>query len=368
MAFIETRTGTKGKSYAVRFVYRGKECRVSLDSSYTKSDAEAARQAVEGYLRSERLGEPLDRKTRAYFDAAPRDLIKRFSTLGLSAAKTNVTVEDCWKLFERYEESQVKDSTALHRLTVFNRFRAFFPAGVRFSDLTPEFVREFRDELDRLYAPTTVNKSIGDLRTFGKWAVDRGYADENPFLCVRRGQTGNRARDFQVPAEWTQRILDACPSQNWRTLYCLWRHAGLRQQEPMGLTRESIDLRERKLRVHSTKTERYGENHGDRVVPIVPTLYAELRRHLKDLPKNEPYLIWENRRKAFDGGFRRILADAGLERWPKLFQNLRSSCENDWIRDGIPPHVVADWLGHSVRTQEAYYLRILPEYFDRVIN
>ena len=120
------------------------------------------------------------------------------------------------------------------------------------------------------------------------------------------------------------------------------------------------------MKVHSSKTERYGEQHADRIVPIVPVLAAELERHLDALPASEPFLIWENRRKSVDSGLRRILFDAGLEKWPKLIQNLRSSCENDWIRDGIPPHVVASWIGHSVRTQEVYYLRVLPEYFDRV--
>lgn len=366
MASIQQRQGKRGTAYAIRFYYRGARRRVSLDSNYTHSDAQAAANAIDGFLRAEQLGEPLDRKTRIYFETAPADLIRRFSALGFSVARANQTVHDCWTEFLRSEENRVKDSTTLHRVTVYNRFRAFFGTKVRFADLTGEYVQEFRSELDRLYAPTTVNKSIADLRTFGKWAVERGYAAENPFLLVRRGPTGNRSRDFQVPSEWTARILDSCPSQSWRTLYCLWRHAGLRQQEPLGLTRQSVDLDGRKLRVHSTKTERYGENHGDRIVPIVPTLYAELERQLALMPKSEPFLIYENRRKGFDSGFRRILFDAGLKKWPKTFQNLRSSCENDWVREGIPPHVVASWLGHSVKTQEAYYLRVLPEYFDRV--
>lgn len=367
MAFLEERQGKRGVYYDLRFNYRGKARKITLDTDYTRSDAEAALRAVEGVLRAEKLDEPLDRKTRNFFESAPSDLLRRFSVFGFLVARKNSTVLDVWKEYARNGLTTVKDSTALHRLTVFNRFKSFFPADVRFSDLTPEYVREFRDELDRLYAPTTVNRSIGDLRTFASWAIERGYADSNPFLAVRRGPTGNRSRDFQVPTDWTPRILDACPSQSWRTLYCLWRHAGLRQQEPMALTRDSIDLGARRLKVHSSKTERYGEQHADRIVPIVPVLAAELERHLDALPASEPYLIWENRRKSVDSGLRRILFDAGLEKWPKLIQNLRSSCENDWIRDGIPPHVVASWIGHSVRTQEVYYLRVLPEYFDRVV-
>lgn len=366
MAYIEKRIGKKGTSYVVRFTREGRACKVSLSSDYTIEDAEAAVVAVDGFIRAERLGEPLDRKTRLYFDNAPRDLIKRFSALGFTEAKKNLSIAEVWERFLRFSEKQVKPATITHRVTVFNRLTSFFSEGVKLCELTPEDLMEFRDEMSSIYAPTTVSKTVADLRTFGSWAVERGYVDANPFTSIPRGATNNRARDFQVPAEWTDKILECCPTQSWRTLYCLWRHAGLRQQEPLGLTIKSVDLRNRRLFVHSTKTERYGENHGDRVVPIVPTLYRELERQLSELPRDAEYLIYENRRKGFDSAFRRIQFDAGLPRWPKTFQNLRSSCENDWVQQGIPAHVVASWIGHSVKVQEAYYLRVLPEYFERV--
>ncbi len=367
MAYIQERTGKRGTSYDLRFVYRGKARKVTLDASYTRSDAEEALRAVEGVLRSEKLEEPLDRKTRTFFETAPRDLVRRFSSSGFEVAKKNATILEVWRLYASSAFGTVKDSTALSRLTIFNRFKSFFDLDLRFSDLSLESVREFRDALDRLYAPATVSKTITELRSFANWATERGYSDGNPFKSVRAGSMINRSRDFQVPAEWTERILNACPSQSWRTLYCLWRHAGLRQQEPLELTTDAVDLKERRLRVFSPKTERFGESHAFRVVPIVPKLYAELEKQLRDVPANSDRLIWTNRRKGYDVGFVQILKKAGLEKYPKLFQNLRSSCENDWIRDGIPPHVVASWIGHSVKTQEAHYLRVLPEYFDRVI-
>lgn len=365
MASIEERKSSLGTSFVVRFYRNGKPLKVFLDAGYNRRDAENARLAVQGFLESQRKGEPLDRRTRDYFETAPPDLIKRFSALGFEVARTQQGINSIWNEFREYEKTTVKESTIIHREIVYKRFAAFFSPTIRFKDLTPVRVQDFRDALVKHYAPTTVAKSIVDLRTFAEWAIKRGYTNSNPFKEVPAGRTGNRNRDFQVPAEWTERILSACPSQCWRTLYCLWRHAGLRQQEPMLLTRESVKLSERKLVVFATKTERY-ERGGFREVPIVPRLAKELETHLDILPKCEPYLIFENRRKAFDSGFRRILFDAGLEKWPKTFQNLRSSCENDWIKQGIPSHVVADWLGHSVRTQELYYLRVLPEYFDRV--
>lgn len=367
MAYIEERRLVNGVSYSVRFYKQGKTKKIFLDSCYTRRDAENVKDVVESFLDAERKQEPLDRRTRIFFETAPPDLLKRFSALGFEVARTQLTVAEVWDEFRRYEQATVKESTFVHREVVFNRFRAFFPEEVRFDDLKPIRVQEFRDELVKHYAPTTVAKSIVDLRTFGAWAIKRGYATSNPFKEVPTGKTGNRSRDFQVPAEWASRILEACPSQCWRTLFCLWRFAGLRQQEPMLLTRDSVDLQERRLRVYATKTERY-EKGGFRTVPIVPILARELDSQLRLIPKNENFLIFENRRKAFDRGFQYILLQAGLPRWEKTFQNLRSSCENDWIAEGIPSHVVADWLGHSVKTQEAYYLRVLPEYFDRVTN
>ncbi len=365
MASIEERKTSAGTSFVIVFRNDGKRNKVYLDAGYNRRDAENARLAVQGFLEAKRKGEPLDRRTRNYFETAPPDLLKRFGCLGFEIARTQRDIGSIWNEFRAFEETTVKDSTITHREIVFKRFAAFFSPNVRFEDLTPVRVQEFRDELVKHYAPTTVAKSIVDLRTFGEWAIKRGYATSNPFKEVPTGKTGNRSRDFQVPVEWTERILEACPSQCWRTLYCLWRLAGLRQQEPMLLTRESVDLDERKLTVYATKTERY-EKGGYRTVPITQLLARELETQLDILPNSEPFLIFENRRKAFDSGFRRILFDAGLEKWPKTFQNLRSSCENDWIKQGIPSHVVADWLGHSVKTQEAYYLRVLPEYFDRV--
>ena len=365
MASVEERKNKNGMAYAISFYRKGKRYKIFLDACYNRRDADNVRFAVEGFIDAERRQEPLDRRTQDFFTTAPPDLIKRFSALGFEVAKTQMTIDEIWQVFRSYEETTVKESSIIHRETVYKRFKAYFPNDVKFDDLTSIRLQEFRDELVRHYAPTTVAKSIVDLRTFGAWAVKRGYTRENPFKEIPTGKTGNRDRDFQVPAEWAPRILDACPSQCWRTLFCLWRFAGLRQQEPMLLTRESVDLESRRLRVYATKTERY-EKGGFRTIPIVPILADELVRHLETMPSSETYLIYENRRKAFDRGFQYILMQAGLKKWTKTFQNLRSSCENDWIADGIPSHVVADWLGHSVKTQEAYYLRVLPEYFERV--
>ena len=94
-------------------------------------------------------------------------------------------------------------------------------------------------------------------------------------------------------------------------------HAGLRQQEPMGLKPSSVDLENKRLFVHATKTKRY-KNGGDREVPICPILARELERQLEEVPSGESYLIFENRRKSFDSGFRRSFSTQGWTSEEKL--------------------------------------------------
>ena len=43
--------------------------------------------------------------------------------------------------------------------------------------------------------------------------------------------------------------------------------------------------------------------------------------------------------------------------WPKPFQNLRSSCETRWIKDGERADLVENWIGHSVKVQRKNYLQ-----------
>ena len=87
----------------------------------------------------------------------------------------------------------------------------------------------------------------------------------------------------------------------------------------MYLTRDSVKLDAGRLIVFAPKTERY-KNNGVREVPIAPILRRELVAHLKTMPQDEDFLIYENRRKAFDSGFRKIIFTVGLKKQSKIFK------------------------------------------------
>ena len=63
--------------------------------------------------------------------------------------------------------------------------------------------------------------------------------------------------------------------------------------------------------------------------------------------------------------FEKIIQAAGLNIWPKLIQNLRASCETDWLDSGIAADVVAKWIGHSVKVQNDNYAQVDDHHFDQ---
>ena len=80
------------------------------------------------------------------------------------------------------------------------------------------------------------------------------------------------------------------------------------------------------------------------VVPMAARKEANLRTHME-----------------------RIITKAGHEPWPRLFQNLRASCETDWV-EKYPSHVVAKWLGHSPKVAAQHFLMSPKHHFESVVT
>jgi hypothetical protein len=55
--------------------------------------------------------------------------------------------------------------------------------------------------------------------------------------------------------------------------------------------------------------------------------------------------------------FKKIVGRAGLQPWPKLFQNMRASRATELVKD-FPEHVVTAWMGHSKRIAQKHYLQV----------
>ena len=170
--------------------------------------------------------------------------------------------------------------------------------------------------------------------------------------------------------ETIQDILDACPSIEWRLLVALARLAGLRCPSEIGaVTWADVNWGKGRLTVLAKKTEHHGGSHAVRIVPSCP----ELRKILADaFEQAEPGATSIVPMAARNGvklrtHLERIITKAGHETWPRLFQNLRASCETDWV-EWYPAHAVAKWLGHSPKVAAEHYLMSREHHFEDVVG
>ena len=62
--------------------------------------------------------------------------------------------------------------------------------------------------------------------------------------------------------------------------------------------------------------------------------------------------------------FLKVIRKAGLTPWPRLFHNLRASCETDLLAE-LPIASVTAWIGHSVEVALKHYAQVRTGDFDR---
>ncbi|MBX9585241.1 MAG: hypothetical protein K2X87_33460 [Gemmataceae bacterium] len=65
--------------------------------------------------------------------------------------------------------------------------------------------------------------------------------------------------------------------------------------------------------------------------------------------------------------FEKIIRRAGLAAWPRLFHNLRASCETDLVQHH-PIQVVCSWLGNTPAVALRHYLQVRDEDFERALR
>jgi len=108
--------------------------------------------------------------------------------------------------------------------------------------------------------------------------VREGLIVGNPFSAVAVAVGAAEGKHRFVTEDEARRILDACPCQDWRTIFALCRWGGLRcPSELLALQWSDIDWQEQRMQVPEPKVAHH-PGRGRRTVPLFP----ELRQALDD--------------------------------------------------------------------------------------
>jgi integrase len=254
----------------------------------------------------------------------------------------------------------------------------FFGADCPLDSVTPGDADEYLEHLGGVtsrikkpLAPMTIQKRLRFAKMIFRAARRKKLIPENPFEDVTYAAT-KPDKGFFITAEMTSRLLAACPDHHWRMIVVLCRYGGLRcPSEVLSLRWEDIDWDAGRMRVQSPKTEHHPGKES-RVIPIFPELLGQLRESFEAAP-TAVFVVDSRYRTSAMGKsgwkncnmrtqFERIVKNAGLKKWPRLFHNLRSSRQTE-LAEVFPSHVVCAWLGNSEDIAKKHYYQVTDAHF-----
>jgi len=332
-----------------------------------KQRANSIKQKVEDLVSARITGHAPTDETSRWLTNLDAKIADRLALLGLTSKRQSSTLA---KFIDGYIENRgdVKSTTA----TVYGHTRRnlveHFGADKPLRDITPGDADEWRLGLinGEELAENTVRRRSGIAKQFFTAAQRKGLVENNPFADLKAAVQANHKRFHFVSVEDSQKVLDACPDAEWRLLFALSRYGGLRcPSEHLKLELSDINWAENRLRVPSPKTEHHTGGES-RLIPIFPELRPYLEEVFDAAEPGQQYLITRYRSK--NSNLRtqllRIIKKAGIDPWPKLFQNLRSTRETE-LAESFPLHVVCAWIGNTQAVAAKHYLQVTDDHFEK---
>ena len=95
-----------------------------------------------------------------------------------------------------------------------------------------------------------------------------------------------------------------------------------------------------------------------RLVPIFPELRPYLEEAWEQAEEGAEFVVSSRGDDTLGTGMERIIRNAGLEPWPKLFQNCRATRATELVAAGWPEYKVCKWLGHTEVIARRHYWQV----------
>lgn len=351
-------------TWRVRFVGRdGKRHAIRL-GKVAKRQADTFKIYVESLEAAAITGQAPDRKTALWLAGLPDKMHDRIARAKLCEPRRS---DKFGPFLDAFIESRSDwaPGTRAHWNSQRKRLFGFFDADKPLREITEADAHAYERHLATWLRPATVAKSCSDARELFRAAIRSRLLEVNPFADIKTAVGRNEERMYFVPDEVIAKVLDTCPDDEWRLLLVLARFAGLRiPSEVMNLRWADVHWDQRRFTVQSPKTARKGK--PNRIVPLFPEIEQYLMRVYERAEEGSEFVF--SRHMDSSTNLRtqllRIIDRAGVERWPKLWQNLRATRATELTED-FPDHVYEAWMGHTIKVADRHYRMVNEGHYER---
>ncbi len=330
--------------------------------------AEAMKVKVEQLIAHRITKHALDSSTATWLTEVEPEMLKRLVGVGLVDERESSRLEDYCQAYYKLREIDTKPNTQKKYRNAINYLYDFFSRDRLLKDITPGDCDEWRLWLTaKGLAENTVRKHCAVAKVFFYNAVRKKLITENPFADLKATSIPNKSREYFITANEAQRVIDVCPDAEWRLIVALARYGGLRTpSETFALRWEDVNWSDNRFYVSSPKTERYEGKEG-RIVPIFPQLRPYLEECFELAEDGAEHVIVRYRVNSCNlrTSMQKLVKRAGLNQWPRLFQNLRSTRETELLQEGFQLQTVVAWLGNSPKVALQSYLQVREDDYEK---
>lgn len=218
-------------------------------------------------------------------------------------------------------------------------------------EITPIDLNKYIKEISQTRKSATINKVLFALRSFCKWAIKRGFIEENPAKYLKALIVMKGDKKWLDKHEQYKLIRNAeKDSIRNQALIKIQINAGLRVHEVSNLMLVDIELSDRKGSIFVR-----GKGQKDRIVPVNKDLRNVLKAYLENRQSNSEYFFPGVRAKKLSTrtvqyvveeiGYKAKLEDLSCHR-------LRHTFGKNLIDEGIPLDRVAILMGHLTKAGE----------------
>jgi len=236
------------------------------------------------------------------------------------------------------------------------------------TQVTPEAIRQFlghvRDEYKLEQA--TVQRYFITLKAFWRWAVDEGYASENPTTKVKLGKAPQKLAKGLTPEQVKVLFSDLKDNRRFRdvrdkAIILILMDCGLRVSELASLKIEDVDASRGVLTV-------MGKNSKQRLARMGLKTQKALWRYMTVRNSPLPWL-WVNRNgdRLTSNGVQQMMRKLGRRIGVPLHPHLlRHTFAINFLRNGADTFVCQQALGHESLEMTRRYCQTLG--FDDVFK
>jgi integrase len=348
---------------------------------FSRKTAEKVKEIVEILIYYRDNGITVPDKSVLYWLETVSDAIRnKLAKAGLIEIPDVHTCQELWQEFMTFKEtSKIKPATFLQYTYAQKRFFEYFDEKNNIDQLKPEHFLDLKEMLLKRYETATVAGTIKQFKAVLNFAKNvKKWIEVSPLAGIGCGSFRNKSKDRIVSAADYEKMLAACPNQEWRTIIALARYGGLRCPSEVALLRWSdVHWSKNRFFVRSPKTEHHDEGES-RIVPLFPELRKELdtlffsyenneenKLNHAEMMMSQEFVIPSFQVKNTNLGkqIAHIVKLAGLPTLPRPFDNMRMTRSNE-VYNKWGAFKESQWIGHTAKTRSDHYLMITDDDYD----